>query len=252
MLKNECADVSPAEEYFRATLRYAQFRLIQKEIPPQETGEKNDALDECVLRRIDSRFRELRRKTKRKKNAVSILKTVSVILLIANLCMTAAFAVSGVLRERILKLFVTTYPTHSDVEITDGSVDSQNTAPAAFPEYTVGWFPNNRFIVTEKYDTPDIKSITYTNGTGMFISLDVNSENALSSVNTEGMAEKAVRVGGKDLRVFHTDGKSFVIWQEGSLCFILSSMGLSEAEAVLAAVSVTAVDDPGTGAYGIQ
>ena len=186
------------------------------------------------------------------KNTVAILKTIAIILMVVNLCATVAFALSGTLRERIMNLFVVTYTTHSNIEITGGSGNTPNTVSDVFPDYAASWFPNDRFTVTEKSSFPEFQNTTYSDGTGVLIFLDVNSESVVENVNTEGMTEKSVRIGGKDLRVFHSDGKSFIIWQEDSLYFILSAINMTETEAILVAVSVTAVDDPGTGAYGIQ
>ena len=251
MKENEQMDLSPAEEYFRAALQFAQFQLIQKELPPPEVCEGNELLDQRILRRMDALIRDGKRKAALKTGALTILKTLFVVLLISDLCVTAAFALSGAFREQVMKLFVTTHPAYSDVSFSDEGADLPQTALTSFSEYTVSWFPDDSFSVTEKTDTPLSKSVAYTSPKGVSVFLDVSSVDVSASINTEGMIQKNVRAAGIDLRVFHADGKSFVIWQEDNLCFILSSMGLSEAEAILAAVSVTAVDDPGTGAYGI-
>ena len=243
MSENERVDVSPAEEYFRAVLRFAQFRMIQKEISAQEANEESPGLDERVLRRIETRFREIHRKTKLKKNAESILKSAMIVLMIFSLCATAAFALSGALREQAMKLFVVTHPIHSDVYLANGNDSPVTFAESGeFPEYRVTWFPNERFTVSEQIVTPLLKSITYTSADGATVILDVSGEGVSAAVNTEGLEKKTVFIGGKEIIVFQSDQRGILIWEANDLCFVLKTMHLTEAEAILMALLVCPAD----------
>ncbi len=237
-------EISPEEAYFEAALQLAQLRLIEQEIPPEEECERNEALDERMIRLIRDQTRRNQSFVNRKRIAKRIGLSLLVILLLLNIALTTSFATNAAFREQIFRLFVDTFPTHSHVESAAGeeeTLSGKSTVPVS--EYSLTWLPDEGIIRTESYRSMTMSSAAYRSETGVSINLDACLETVGSSVNTEGMEPRVVTIGKDDLQVFHAGDKLILIWQNGEIHFIMETHGLTEAEAILTALSVSAVDE---------
>ena len=231
-------EVSPAEAYFQAALQLAQYRLIQQEIPSQDECEEDDELDQRILHMIDDQLRKRHRQTAVKTSVMNVIRTIVIVLLIGNLFVTTAFALSEGFRERVIQLFVTTYETHSSIELkTDDSAVEHREAYATVPEYRLSWLPNKEMFIAEQTYSPLACSVTYLSDDGSYITLDVHNGDMLYDADTEGMACSEVSIGNKKLQLFHDSNEYVLIWREDRLYFVLDAEGLTESEVTLAAMS---------------
>lgn len=234
------SDLSPSEAYFQAALQFAQYQLIQKEIPSQEECEESPALDSRILRMIDTQLRKRTRNPLNKRMAMKLLRTAAVALLILNLLLTTAFALNGDFRERVNRLFVRTYPTHSDIDMEgDPELIASTGTQAMLTDYALTWLPGDNCEIVERTGTLLTKSVTYASDDDVYIILDISGQSIAGTINTEGMESSLTHLNGEDLQVFHHENEYVIIWQEGECHFVLNAKNLTESEAILAALSVS-------------
>ena len=240
MTENEWAELSPEEAYFQSALQYAQYRLILREIPPEEECEGSEELDRRVLRLIDERTKKQRTRKALKKGVAAFVRLTILIVLLLNLALTTVFAVSGEVREQVLNLFLLTKRDHTEIKVRPSSYrDSAmpNTTPQP-SDYRLCWLPGDEFKKTESVGGSRMNFTTYKSSHGSTITLDVYSSTSLVNLNTEGMAQKTVNMGEKEIVIFHQREHLCLIWSDAYYNFVLQTYGLTESEALSAAMSV--------------
>ncbi len=167
------------------------------------------------------------------------LRIAAAVLLLFSMMLISAFALSSEFRESVMKLFVTTYETHSVVGM--GTTNGADVTATENPvkEYRLAWLPNDRYAIIDSSYSIMMSSVTYSMDDGAWIALEVCGPNVLGNVDTEGMQSSILVLDGRELHLFHGERHSVVIWQEGSSFFVLSAWAASDAEILLMALSVT-------------
>ncbi len=244
MTESNWAELSPEEEYFQAALQYAQYRLILREIPPEDECEGNEELDRRIVQMINDRMKKELTIETLKRNAAAVIKTTVIILLLLNLALTTAFAFSSEVRERVLQLFVETFPTHSHVELHDTQGGHDTNSPVS--EYMISWLPDESYSIFERQYNPSLSSVTYSSSNGSYVFLDAGNETAVGNVDTEGLAPSVISIRDMEFHVFTGENRTLLIWQEDSVFFVFDAWGMTKQEAILAAMSVCPLENTGT------
>ena len=76
--------------------------------------------------------------------------------------------------------------------------------------------------------------------------MDVGNQTAVGNVDTEGMTPSTITIRDTEFHVFTEENRTLLIWQEDSAYFVFDAWGMTESEALLAALSVRPMEDPGT------
>ena len=236
-------EISPGEAYFQAALQMAQYQLILKEIPAQEECEEDSELDNRIQQLIDVQLKKRHRELARKSAFENLLKVMAIVVLVGNLFVTTAFALNTSFREMVNQLFISTYPTHSSIEVETNADAVRQNLSEDIPEFMLTWLPNDHYAVEDRTKSAFASSIVYTAEDGSYIILDICSNAVAGNVNTEDMDASVVRLDEKELHVFSGKGDTVVIWRDNNYYYVMYARGLSESEVLLSALSVCPITE---------
>lgn len=236
----ETMTLSPEEAYFQASISLALYRMIQSEIPKENEGEEDRKLDERIMQTIRHGITANRLNNAVTTGLIGFLKGLAVAVILVCLCFTSAFAISAKFRDMIYRFCVSTYVDHSEVSLSHetGNEDVSPAHTADTPAYKISWLPGEDFAVLYRRKSSDVFSTAYQAGIDKSIFLDAFSENCITNIDTEGMTRSMLSLAGRNYEVFRNDSRLVLVWNEGRYYFALTAENITEAEAIVCAMSV--------------
>ena len=236
----ETISLSPEEAYFQAAISLALYRMIQNEIPSEDEGEEDRELDERVMHTIRHGVSSNRLGNTVRAGLIGFVKGLAIVLILVCLCFTSAFAISSDFRDLVYHFCVSTYSDHSEVSLSHetGNEAGLPETTAEIPAFCVSWLPGEDFAVIYRQRTSGIFSTAYQAGNNKSIFLDAYSENCITNIDTEGMTRTTLSLTGKNYELFRKDNRFVLVWHEGQYYLALTAESISEAEAIVCAMSV--------------
>ena len=154
-----------------------------------------------------------------------VVTKVAIVVLVAMLLFTTAFAVSEDLRVKALNFVMEVFDDRTEIKIIPEDLPS-NVNQSAAPQVIAGWLPDG-FALAEEGQESFGRWYEYTDADEGMISVDViNIVNANMMIDTEDADTSSIQVQDSDALLVEKDGKKQLVWQlrEGEewCCYIVA------------------------------
>lgn len=161
---------------------------------------------------------------------------VSVVVFVAMLLFTTAFAVSPTFRANTLNLVVETFYDRTDLRFTNETVSESEVSE----QRNVGWLPTGYTLESQGTDSRG-SWLIYKSDDGGEIILEVyTSESGILSVDTEDAAVRNIEVQNNDAMLISEGSGIQIVWADEEMGAFVSLVGegLSEAELIKVANNI--------------
>lgn len=223
---------TPAEKYEAAAIELAVYRLMQRE--QWENNEAETAAAESMprmLKMIDQQFSNKNRFKRILKTTVHVLKTAAIVVLILNMALTIAIAGNQEVRARFLELVMLSGDSYIDIRYHVS--DTEIPIPADwkvsyFPSYVPEGYTLQQYVAEDNFGF-----LEFTNVEGKIISIDIDSPNAATILNTENAQVTQVPLQNVIATVLEQPyGMVDIVWSQGEYYFIVNASDYDTAFAV--------------------